>query len=498
MIKKLDVFIIRSFIGPFVVTFFVSLFVLVMQFFWLYMDELLGKGLGTWMILQLLFYMSSTMVPLALPLGVLLASIMTFGNMGENYELVAIKSSGISLLRFMRPLIILMFVIAGGAFVFNNNIIPVANLKALSLLYNLRNSKPTLNIRAGQFNSDISNFAIKVGEKDEDGRHIKNVIIYDESSGMGNDNVVLANKGEMFPSKDKRYLVFRLQDGWRYQESQDGRSYGDPHSVQYRMYFKQYDKIFDLSGFKISNTNQDLFKGNYQMLNVKQLSAQIDTIHMNQRREIAVSERYISPYMKLASPGEASKGLLKALDTMKGRRSLVYKRSFLDRIPDSMRLKVIEITRSNIRNQSSMFGITASGLKFSNDNLRKYAVALHQKFTLSVACILLFLIGAPLGAIIRKGGLGMPIVVAVAFFVFYHMMSITGEKLAITGALPPAAGMWMATAILLPIAFLIIRQARNDSSIFTKELYLRLLSGVTNVARRFKLIKHDPTATRIL
>src|SRR4051812_37705895 len=175
-----------------------------MQFFWLYMDELIGKGLGVWMILQLLFYMSATMVPMALPLGILLASIMTFGNMGENYELVAIKSSGISLLRFMRPLLIFIVFVGGGAFVFNNNIIPVANLKALSLLYDLRNSKPTLNIRPGQFNNDISGYAIRVGEKDKDGRTIRNVIIYDQTSHLGNDNVLLADKGIMIPSKDKK------------------------------------------------------------------------------------------------------------------------------------------------------------------------------------------------------------------------------------------------------------------------------------------------------
>jgi lipopolysaccharide export system permease protein len=369
--------------------------------------------------------------------------------MGENYELVAIKSSGISLLRFMRPLLILMFIIAGGAFVFNNNVIPVANLKALSLLYNLRNSKPTLNIRAGQFNSDITNYAIKIGSKDEDGRHIKNVIIYDQSSGMGNDNVVLAEKGEMFPSKDKHYLVFRLQNGWRYTEESNHRSmYGNQESIQTRMYFKQYDKIFDLSGFKINNTSQELFKGNYQMLNVAQLAGQIDTIHQNQQREIQISERYISPYVRLASAPEERKKLLEKITS--GSKTAGYRNSFLE---------------------------------------RKYAVALHQKFTLSVACILLFLIGAPLGAIIRKGGLGLPIVVAVAFFVFYHIMSITGEKLAITGTLPPAAGMWLATALLLPIAFFIIRAARNDSQLFSKDFYLRIFDYFKNLFSRYSKSK---------
>ena len=224
MIKKLDNLIIRSFIGPFIVTFFVSLFVLVMQFFWLYMDELIGKGLGIWMILQLLFYMSATMVPLALPLGILLASIMTFGSMGENFELVAIKSAGISLLRFLRPLLFFIIGIGAFAFFFNNNIIPVANLKALSLLYDLRNSKPTLNIRAGQFNRDIEGYSIRVGEKDEDGHTIRNVIVYDHTSGYGNDNVVLAKEGDMIPAPNKQFLIFRLKDGWRYSEGTSSRN----------------------------------------------------------------------------------------------------------------------------------------------------------------------------------------------------------------------------------------------------------------------------------
>ncbi|KAK6030160.1 ABC transporter, ATP-binding protein, partial [Ostertagia ostertagi] len=342
--------------GPFFVTFFVSLFVLVMQFFWLYMDELLGKGLGAWMILQLLFFMSSTMVPLALPLGILLASIMTFGNMGENYELVAIKSSGISLLRFMRPLLILILFISGGAFIFNNNIIPVANLKALSLLYNLRNSKPTLNIRAGMFNHDIPNYAIKIGEKDKDDRTIRNVIIYDQSSGMGNDNVVLAEKGEMISSTDKRYLIFRLQNGWRYQEGFNNNMVSRGMGAdQMRMHFKQYDKVFDLSAFKMSNTSQDLFKGNYQMMNVQQLIANIDTIKQNQQHDIDISVRYITPYVQVINNTEESKEILKKI--LSGKDTvLTYQQSFLERVPDSLRNRVTDLTNSNLKNQASMIG----------------------------------------------------------------------------------------------------------------------------------------------
>jgi lipopolysaccharide export system permease protein len=192
LIKKLDILLIRSFIGPFIVTFFVSLFVLMMQFFWLYMDEMLGKGVGVTVLLQLLVYMSTTMVPLALPLAILLSSIMTFGNMGENFELVAIKSSGISLLRFMQPLFIFIFIISIFAFFFSNNVIPVANLKALSLLYDVRNSKPTLNIRPDQFNNDIQGYSIRIGSKDKDGKVIRDVIIYDHTDMVGNNKVVIA------------------------------------------------------------------------------------------------------------------------------------------------------------------------------------------------------------------------------------------------------------------------------------------------------------------
>ncbi|MBZ0099069.1 MAG: LptF/LptG family permease, partial [Taibaiella sp.] len=275
MIKKLDILIIKSFIGPFIVTFFVTLFVLVMQFFWLYMDELLGKGLGAWMILQLLFYMSTTLVPLALPLGIVLASIMTFGNLGENFELVAIKSAGISLLRFMRPLLFFIIIISALAFVFNNNVIPYANLKALSLLYDLRNSKPAFNLRAGQFNQDIENYSIRVGEKDEDGSTIRNVIIYDHTSGMGNDKVTIAEEGQMISTPDKSYMIFRLKNGWRYEEYTNKD--GSENNEQVRMYFKQWDKVFDLSSFKLQRTNQDLFKNAYQMMNVKQLAHEIDS-----------------------------------------------------------------------------------------------------------------------------------------------------------------------------------------------------------------------------
>jgi len=470
LIKKLDILIIRSFIGPFIVTFFVSLFVLVMQFFWLYMDELIGKGLGIWMILQLLFYMSATMVPLALPLGILLASIMTFGNLGESFELVAIKAAGISLLRFMRPLLFVIIGLGGFAFLFNNNLIPVANLKALSLLYDLRNSKPALNIRAGQFNRDIEGYAIRVGEKDKDGHTIRDVLIYDHSSGFGNDNVVIAKEGDMIPAGNKQVLVFRLKDGWRYDD--EAVRGGVQNYEQKRIYFKKWDKVFDLSSFKLARTNEDLFKGAYQMMNIRQLNDGIDSIRKDDGRIFKNVNSYLSPYLSYGLNTKDEQTLRQKIAS--ATITDTYDSSFIHHVPDSTRREVVDIALNHIRNAKGLLDISATDKKIRQENFIKFNIEWHRKFTLSFACVLLFLIGAPLGAIIRKGGVGMPMIIAIAFFILFHIMTITGEKLAKSGAMVPWVGMWFAAAMLTPIAFLLINAARKDSQIFAKEWYMRM------------------------
>ena len=480
MLKKLDILIIRSFIGPFIVTFFVSLFVLVMQFFWLYMDELIGKGLSASTILQLLIYMSATLVPLALPLSILLASIMTFGNMGENFELVAIKSSGISLLRFMRPLLLFICVITGLAFIFNNNIIPVANLKALSLLYDVRNSKPTLNIKPDQFNNDIQGFSIRVGSKDKDGQTIHDIVIYDQTDQVGNNKVIIAKEGQMIPTADKQALIFRLKDGWRYEEEYD---HGQ-HAAQYpqtRMHFARWDKVFDLSGFNFTRTNQDLFKSAYQMMDARQLYDALDSLKKTRKYTLNNVASYIAPYVTINNKSKDDTLLAGALKKSVS-TSATFKTSFLECIPAEKHLTLIQTTANNMRNFKSLMDNTVLMDKIQKDNFLKFSIEFHRKFALSFACILLFLIGAPLGAIIRKGGLGMPLVFAVVFFITFHILNITGEKLAKSGSLPPWAGMWMSTAILFPLAIWLIITARNDSRIFTKDTYLKAWSFIKNIA----------------
>ncbi len=462
--------IIRSFIGPFIVTFFVSLFVLVMQFFWLYMDELIGKGLEIWTILQLLIYMAATLVPLALPLSVLLSSIMTFGNMGENFELVAIKSSGISFLRFMQPLLVCIIFVAGIAFVFANNLIPKANLKAFSLLYDVRNSKATLNIKPGIFNNDIQGYSIKVGSKDPDGNTIHDIIIYDHTDMAGNNKVIVAREGQMIASPDKQSLILKLRDGWRYDE---GYSRGVHDMTQTRMHFAKWDKVFDLSSFKFTRTNEDMFKNAYQMMDVTQLSENIDSIRHSGTRIAKTVTQYISPYVTIENNTKQSAQIIKTTQSATAHVNFRYDTSFMQRVPDSSASSVLQTAASTMRSLKSMMDNSSLDKGLQMENYYKFDVEYHKKFTLSFACILLFLIGAPLGAIIRKGGLGMPLVVAIAFFITFYFLNTTGEKLAKTGAVIPWIGMWMPTFILMPFAIWLIISARNDSQVFNKDLYVR-------------------------
>ena len=470
MIKKLDFLIVRSFTGPFIVTFFVALFVLVMQFFWLYMDELIGKGVNAWTILQLLIFMSTTLVPLALPLSILLASIMTFGNMGENFELVAIKSSGISFLRFMSPLLVFIIFISGLAFVFSNNVIPVANLKAFSLLYDVRNAKPTMNIKEDKFSSDIPGFSIRVGHKDPDGNTIRDIIIYDHTDNLGNNKIILAKEGEMTSSPDKQSLVFKLRDGWRYEE---GYTRGVNDFTQTRMHFDKWDKVFDLTALRFTRTNEDLFKTSNQMLNVSQLSEQMDSIKRTVKKSIGSVNSYLAPYILFNNKSKESDLLMAGIKNNK--IALInYDTSFLQHIPDSNRSAALTTALNNVRNFKGSMDITSYDKKLQLENYLKLDVEWHRKYALSFACILLFLIGAPLGAIIRKGGLGMPLVIAVIFFMVFHILNITGEKLVKSETVIPWIGMWLSTIIMLPLAVWLVTSARNDSQIFTKEWYVRM------------------------
>jgi lipopolysaccharide export system permease protein len=476
VLKKLDKLILKAFTGPFVATFFVLLFVLVMQFFWKYIDDLVGKGLDFLTVLELTGYVTINTVPLALPLAVLISSIMTFGNLGETYELVAIKSSGIPLLRFMRPLMVVSAIICVFAFFLANYMVPRANLKFYTMLYDIRVAKPAFDIKEGIFYDKLPNYAIKVGKKDKDGTGIYDVIIYENDYKM-QDNIITAEKGKMSISPDKKFLEFYLENGWRYVER------GPYNSVQtdyMRIGFSSYKKVFDLSSFKVMKTPDSLFKNNWMMLNVFQLSKASDSIKKDIRTTIP--ERVSREVLNYLGSGTY-------LDSgwAAGKVSLPANiKSYRDLLPDS----ALTTTYSRLNEKSSLM---KSGLDIIMEDLKKRREVLwanqvewHKKITLSLACLVLFMIGAPLGSIIRKGGLGMPLVIAVIFFLIFHLLNMFGEKLAKKGGLTPFEGVWLSTFVLVPVGIFLTYKAMHDSQLFNQEYYYRFFRKVKSYLRPSK------------
>jgi lipopolysaccharide export system permease protein len=463
VIKKLDKLIIGAFIGPFIATFFITVFVLVLQFFWLYIDDIVGKGLDMLTIGTFILYVCATLVPLALPLAVLLSSIMTFGNLGETFELVAIKSAGIPLLRFMRPLFIASIFICGIAYMFNNYIIPVAQLKMQTLKYDIIVSKPAFDIKEGVFYDKIDGYIIKIGKKEKDGSTIHDILIFQHNYNLLQDNAIVAQSGKMTISKDKKFLEFNLKKGWNYQEK--GQRYS-LNTQLIRMGFEEYKKVFDLSSFKLNKTDDSAFKNNYQMLNMRQLATTIDSLEHTTDSYKNQSQLLLSSHIHI----------LKYLDSpWKSRTPVAKIDSFAQLVPDSTMHNLLQSAFSNINNIKSSTDISA--LTYENDrkNLRMHLMAWHEKITMSIACLVLFLIGAPLGSIIRKGGIGLPLIFAVIFFVVFFLLNNFGRKFVKEDVMQPFTGMWMATFVLLPVGIFLTYKAMNDSQFFNKEFYYRLL-----------------------
>ena len=468
MFKKLDLLILRAFIGPFIGTFLVAEFVLVLQFFWLYIDDLVGKGLETLIIAKLIMYVAATTVPMALPLAILLSSIMTFGNLGESFELVAIKSAGISLRRFMQPLLIVSFFVAGIAFLFANNIIPVANLKLNTLKYDIIFSKPAFDIKEGVFYDKIDGYVIKLGRKDPDGNGIYNIVIYERGPAV-QDNLIVADSGVMRMSKDKRNLEFNLRNGTRYEEKGMRNVL---NTEFYRIGFKEYNKTLDLSSFMKIKTNDSAFKDNYKMLTLKQLNVFIDSIKKQQQQSLQRLQNGANIYLKFS----------KFFDSGYIKKSVPYKGKAIKNmqaiLPDSAWNTVFDLAVSNTQNIKGNMDVLYSEYNDKYKSLRYHNIEWHRKFALSAACVVLFLIGAPLGSIIRKGGIGLPLVFAIVFFMIFFMLSTMGEKFVKEDVTTAFGGMWMSTFILIPVGLFLTYKAMGDSQLFNKEYYYRAIKKI--------------------
>ena len=437
-----------------------------MQTLWKYIDDLVGKDLDLFTIGQFLWYASASLLTLAMPIAILISSIMTFGNLGESFELVAIKSAGISLLRFMRPLIGVAILLCGITFLFANYVIPFANLKFKTIYYDIAYKKPALDLKPGTFYKHIPGYAIKIGKKDADGKTIHSVVIYEQQSQL-QDNSIIAERGIMKLSADKKYLEFTLQNGHRYQERGNVM---DTSTEFIRMGFTEYKKLFDITSLQMMNTSDSVFKNDYKMLSIRLLDRIIDSL---KKQEDSLAK-------KLTTDVATQFHYLDLPDSIWGKTPAVAKKnvSFLALLPDSVKNRVYDNAIAVVYNVKNSYQLSGSEMANKKDGIRVGLVEWHRKFSLSLACLVLFFIGAPLGSIIRKGGLGMPLVVAILFFLIFHLLNMFGEKFVKESIATPFVGMWLAVLVLTPLGIFLTYKAMHDSALFNKEFYYRFFKNI--------------------
>ena len=462
--KKLDKLIIRSFFGPFILTFAVVEFILLTQYMLKYLDELVGKDLGASIFGELLFYFSLNMAPVALPLAVLLSSLMTFGTLGEHHELTAIKTSGINLTRILMPVFLLVSGLTVGAFFFNNVIVPKANLKAYSLLWDIRQKKPAMNFKEGAFYNGLPGLSIKINKKINDEGAIKDIMIYDHSKGGTNSRVILADSGRMYTDFNDAYLVMELYDGNTYVDEQSG---GIRHSDQ-QFIRQEFDKskiVVSLASFNLDRTREELFSDNKMMKNIKQLGVVTDSLRTFAKKEQQLYAPNVDPFFMYfkADTGQVKNGMM-----VKGK---TVERKLPEITPD-----VLALATNKARNVKSFTGSYVERLTSTLRDANNYEIEIWRKYTQSAAILVMFLIGAPLGAIIKKGGLGVPVIISIVFFILMYVIAILGEKWAREGLIPVGAGMWAANVILLPIGIFFLNQARNDSSLLEVDFWRKLMT----------------------
>jgi lipopolysaccharide export system permease protein len=451
--KKLDKLILQAFIGPFLLTFFVSVFILLMQFMLGYFTDLVGKNLGFTVYARLFFYFGLNMVPVALPLAILLACLITFGNLGEHSELTAVKSAGISLLRTLLPIFIFVLLIAVGSFFFNDIMVPKANLKAYSLLYDITQKKATLNFKEGAFYNGIPNYSIKVNKKFQDGKSLKGVMIYNHTMGYGNTDVTIADSGYMETFNNDSYLRFTLFKGTNYSEV-----VGDDGRLGHEFVTNKFTRsvvVFNLESFNMKKTDEELFKGNRAMLGIQQLITASDSIYKQYQWVDQQASQNIRPYYTyLGKPYSATHA-----DTR-------FKPTKFKEAVSIKDARIAAIAVNNARNVRSFTQATLDKSETLIKDYRQYQIEIYSKFTQAIACLVMFLIGAPLGAIIKKGGLGVPVIVSIIFFITFYIITNLGMKWSKYGIMPVYLGMSLANMTLLPIGITFLIQAKNDSRLF--------------------------------
>ena len=465
--KKLYKYILGSFIGTFIFTFFIAVFILLMQFLWTYLDDLVGKGLGFDVLGKLMFYTAITFVPMAMPLAILLSSLMCFGNLGEFYELVAMKASGISVWKIMRPLFIFAIVMSFTAFFFSNNILPVATLKSKTLLRDVRKQKMSFDIPEGRFYKGIDGYTIRAGKKCADGNTLYDMMIYDHKEYKGNNKVTIADSATIALAPNQKEIVFTLYSGYNYNEVTDDKEYKTKRPFEKMKFDKQYVS-FDISDFDMSQSDGSALKGHQSMLNISQLHTAIDSLKNNAvERNITYKNSFKNRLQHLSTKdviNNNTKNKKVNIDTI-----TVFQWPLLENFSQKEQASIINMALSASKNQIDNIELNIKDFERQELNIRKHQHVLHEKFSLSIACLLFFFIGAPLGAIIRKGGLGLPIVISVVFFVIYYIITITSQRIALAGDISIFLGVWLSSIIILPIGIFLTIKSTTDSALLDRE-----------------------------
>ncbi len=475
--KILNKYILKSFLVPFFATFFIILFVLIMQALWLQFDKIAGKGIGLVIIFKFLGYIALMMAPTALPIAILLSSIMALGNLAENYEFAAIKSAGISLQRFIRPLVVLMFVLSGLNFLFLNYVFPYASLKSKNLVYNMKMKEPGLALVAGTFNTEIPGYSIKFEEKyGENDNLLKNVLIYKLKNTINNIDIT-AKKGEIISEEGSRYLTLVLNDGFYYEHDLGKRKTLEKRKrVPFtKAHFDEYKVNIDVSSIGNFDPDDVKYKTGKEMLSLNQLDYYIDSLDSPYRNFI--NNKSLRLYKTI-------RGNQLVKDTVPNSE---LKLPILENFDKKNKLLVIEnahtLAQGNIDNIKSFKGT----LKDKQKVINAYNVEYHKRIAFSLACLVLFFIGTPLGSIIRKGGFGLPMIMAIVIFVIYFFISTLGKNMAETNTISPILGGWLATIVLLPFGMLLMIRATNDKGIFDMNAFLQPITNFIN--KIFKLDK---------
>ncbi|MBR1923080.1 MAG: LptF/LptG family permease [Paludibacteraceae bacterium] len=479
-IKKLDRYLLRNFLGLFLLTFAICCFIFLMQLLWMRINDIVGKGVEIIVLLEFLFYAVLSVVPMALPLAILLASLMSFGNLGEKFELTAMKSAGVSLFRIMRPLTVLIIFISVGAFFFSNNVLPISQVKFWSLVFSLRQKSPELDIPAGEFYKGIKGYNIYVRHKETRTGLLRDVMIYDYSQGFQNASVTVADSARVATSADHKYLQLTLYQGESFENlsQQQQRATRTQQNVPYRReIFAKKTLLIDFDT-EFTRYDESVLADQHVSKNMRSLVQSIDSVSGLANTLSREQSNKLRGEYQLGRTGQEPLFMEKMPHAQPLNTDSLYEAFSL-----RDRQKATQYALDQAKKYKDLVQYNAVLLDDHQRYIRKHAIELHRKFTLAFACLIFFFIGAPLGAIIRKGGLGAPIVISVVLFIIYYIIDNAGFKMAREALWPVWQGMWLSSAILLPIGIFLTYKAATDSALFNPEVWM--MEG-EKIARKIK------------